>query len=153
MLIAFAGLLMSEAVPLLFVFAACYGAGQQTLFVVQTPFLAQHSRPEQRSELFSLQFAVMSTTQIGAALLGSAIAAAAASLGGFAPSGPEAHRVLLALMTALMLGALVTLLRLHRLAGRGERRDPEAPAAGADPAAGHRLRWLQPHVSDPRLFA
>jgi MFS family permease len=70
--IALAGLMVATDEPFLFAMAVLYGAGQQTLFVVAIPFLTERSRPDQRNELFALQFALTNATQVVAALAGCA---------------------------------------------------------------------------------
>jgi MFS family permease len=110
--IALGGLLFASEIPFLFLLAVIYGAGQQILFVVAIPFLTERSRPEHRSELFALQFAITNGTQVVAALAGGAIAAAVAASTGHGAGSPEAYQVLLALMLGLMLAALLSLFRL-----------------------------------------
>ncbi|HEY7599198.1 MAG TPA: MFS transporter [Candidatus Limnocylindrales bacterium] len=128
---ALGGLMVASDVPLLFALAVLYGAGQQALFVVAVPFMAEHSRPDQRSELFALQFAISNGTQVVSALLGGAIAAAVAAAFGHGAASPEAYRVLLALMLLLMLAALASLLAL-----RDDR--PAVVRAARDAGAGAR---------------
>ena len=101
MLIATIGFLLASGPVALACLAAAYGAGQQAFFVVQNPFLAERSRPDQRSELFSLAFAIQNVTNIVAAVLGGAIAGAMATAGGFGAQSPEAYRVILVLMAGL----------------------------------------------------
>ena len=102
MLVATIGFLVASGPLALACLAAAYGAGQQTFFVVQNPFLAERSRPDQRSELFALAFAIENVTNIVAAVLGGAIAGAVASAGGYGDQSPEAYRVILVLMAGLM---------------------------------------------------
>jgi MFS family permease len=107
-LVALVGLLLTEALHLIVVFAACWAVGQQALLVVTAPFLTEHSDPEHRNELFALQFALQNVTNIGAALLGGVGAAVIAGLVGLDPSGPGTYRVILVIMVVLMLAALAT---------------------------------------------
>jgi MFS family permease len=107
-----AGLLVVSSIPALVLLSAAYGAGQQTVFVVQNPFLVERSRPEHRSELFAVQFALTNVTNIGAALLGSLVAAAVASVGGLPSDGPETYRVILALMVGLFVVGLAVVVTL-----------------------------------------
>ena len=83
-LIALLGLLLTESLPLIVVFAALWSVGQQSFQVVQAPFLTEHSDPEHRNELFAVQFAVQHGTSIAAALLGGVGAAAVAATIGLA---------------------------------------------------------------------
>ncbi len=109
---AFAGLLVSSGLPILLLMSAAFAAGSGAMQVVAQPFLAEHSRPEERSELFAVQFAISSGTNVVAALAGGFIAQQVASSWGFDPQGPEAYRVLIALMAGL---GVVTVLMLTRL--------------------------------------
>jgi len=109
---AFAGLLVSSGLPVLLLMSAAFAAGSGAMQVVAQPFLAEHSRPEERSELFAVQFAISSGTNVVAALAGGFIAQQVASSWGFDPQGPEAYRVLIALMAGL---GVVTILMLTRL--------------------------------------
>ena len=68
MLVSTIGFLLASGPVALALLAAAYGAGQQTFFVVQNPFLAERSRPDQRSELFALVFAIENVTNIVAAV-------------------------------------------------------------------------------------
>ncbi|HUG47452.1 MAG TPA: MFS transporter [Candidatus Limnocylindria bacterium] len=153
--LALAGLLVVEATPLLFLLAVAYGAGQQTLFVVAVPFMTERSRPEQRNELFALQFAITNGTQVVAALAGSALAASVAAATGHGAESPEAYRVLLGLMLVLMLAALASLFRLSDDRPRGERARAVAqgePPATRGAAALRRLDRLGIRISNPRLL-
>jgi len=154
-LAALALLPLTTDLPLLFLLAIAYGAGQQILFVVAIPFMTERSRPEQRSELFSLQFAIMNGTQVVAALAGGAIAAAVAATSGHGADSPEAYRVLLVLMAGLMLGALVSLFRLSD--DRPRRAPGESPArvarvSSGRPAGLRLLERLGVHIGEPVLF-
>ncbi len=107
---AFGSLLVTSALPALFLAAAAFAAGSGAMQVVSQPFLAQHSRAEQRSELFAVQFAISNGTNVIAALAGGLIAQQVASAGGFDPQGPQAYRVLIALLMAGLGGLAVLLL-------------------------------------------
>jgi len=48
-LLALVGLLLVDALPLIIVFVALWAIGQQSLMVVQAPFLTEHSAPEHRT--------------------------------------------------------------------------------------------------------
>jgi MFS family permease len=107
-LVALIGLLLTEALPLIVVFAALWAVGQQSLQVVQAPFLTEHSEPEHRNELFAVQFAIQNVTNVAAALLGGVGAVAIAGVIGLDPSGPGTYRVILLLMAVLLTAALAT---------------------------------------------
>ncbi len=107
-LVALAGLLLTEALPLIVVFAALWAVGWQAFQVVQAPFLTEHSEPDHRNELFAAQFAIQNVTNVSAAVLGGVGAAAIAGLVGLDPAGPGTYRVILVLMVVLMTVALAT---------------------------------------------
>src|SRR5918994_3998519 len=103
------GLLLVDALAAILVFAAMWAAGQQALMVVQAPFLAEHSDPEHRNELFAAQSAIFTMTNVLAAVLGGVVATAIAGLAGFDPGGPETYRVILVIMAVLLVAALATI--------------------------------------------
>ena len=107
-LVALGGLLLTEALPLIVLFAALWTVGQQALLVVVAPFLTEHSEPEHRNELFAVQFAIQSVTNIGAAVLGGVGAVAIAGVVGLDPSGPATYRVILVIMVVLLVAGLAT---------------------------------------------
>jgi len=124
-ILALVGLLLSEALPLIIGFAAMWAIGQQAFMVVQAPFLAEHSDPEHRNELFALQAAVQTVTNIVAAILGGIVAAGIGGLLGFDPGGPDTYRLILVIMTLLMVAALGTVALLSD--DRPSRRAVESP--------------------------
>ena len=152
MLVAIVGLLSTTALPLLWLFGATYAAGQQTVGVMGSPFMAEHSAPTQRSELFSLQFAIMQLTAVGAGLLGGVVAAAASGPSGAA--GVGVYRIILLVQLAFMLAGVAILSRLSR--DRPVRPQPtDGQQAGERPMDGRpawrRLR-LGPHIADRGTF-
>ncbi len=104
---ALAGFLVLEAVPALILLGAVYGAGLQAAFVVQVPFMTEHTTRDNRSEYFSLQFAITNVTTVLAALLGGVLAGFVAGLLGAGPNSLEAYRFLIVLMLVLTLVSLV----------------------------------------------
>jgi MFS family permease len=112
-LLALVGLLVVGAsLPLVMLCAATWSAGQQALNVVQAPFLAEHSDPDHRNELFATQSALQTMTNVAAAVLGGVVATAIAASIGLDPNGPGTYRVILAIMTVLLVAALLTMTRL-----------------------------------------
>jgi MFS family permease len=107
-LVGLIGLILTQSLPLIVVFAAFWGVGQQSFQVVQAPFLTEHSEPAHRNELFAIQFAIINVTNIVAAVLGGIVAAAIAANLGLDPAGPGTYRVILVLMAGLLLAALAT---------------------------------------------
>ena len=65
--------------PLLFVGVAALGAGSMAVSVVQIPFIAEHTRPDQRNEYFAIWSAIGFLTGLVAALAGGALAPEIAS--------------------------------------------------------------------------
>ena len=65
--------------PLLFVGVAALGAGSMAVSVVQIPFIAEHTRPDQRNEYFAIWSAIGFLTGLVAALAGGALAPEVAS--------------------------------------------------------------------------
>jgi len=163
--LAIAGLLVATSPLAILLLAGAMGVANQTFFVVQSPFLMERSRPEHRNELFSLQFAISNITNVGAALLGGAIAAVIGSAAGGGASDPSAYRILLIVM--LVAAALATLTVLALRDDRPRRRrdwrtleqrpaDPwagEPIAARPDlPVVTRRARLGIPRPADPRTF-
>lgn len=109
-LLAFSGFLAFTALPAIFVFAVCYGAGSQASQIVASPFMTEHSRREHRNELFSVQFAINNLTNVGGAVVGGLLAGPVAGALGLGETGPGPFRVLLGLMVLLTLAALGTIL-------------------------------------------
>jgi MFS family permease len=107
-LVALGGLLLTEMPALIAVFAACWSMGWQAFQVVQAPFLTEHSEREHRNELFAMQFAIQSVTNIVAAVLGAVVATAIARLIGIDPDGPGTYRIILVIMALLLVLALAT---------------------------------------------
>ncbi|HEU5325762.1 MAG TPA: MFS transporter [Candidatus Limnocylindria bacterium] len=107
--LALIGLLSVEALPLIIGFAALWAIGQQSLMVVQAPFLAEHSDAEHRNDLFALQAAIQTVTNVVAAALGGIVATAIAGAMGSDPDGPTTYRVILVIMVGLLMVGLVTI--------------------------------------------
>jgi len=127
--------------------SAAMGAASQTFFVLQSPLLMEHSRPEHRNELFSLQAAIMPATNIGAALLGGLVAVVIGTVIGVESSDPAVYRALLALMTIAAVLAGVAIAALHD--------DRPRPRKNAKPTGTERPRSLRsrlPRLSDPGTF-
>ncbi len=98
-------------VALLFVGVAALGAGSQAVNVVQIPFIAEHTRPDQRNEYFAIWSAINNMTAVVAMLAGGAIATVLATglgLGG----GPAPYRVLLVGIALFGVLSVVTVLPL-----------------------------------------
>jgi MFS family permease len=72
-------LVLPGNVALIFVGVALLGAGSQAVYVVQVPYIAEHTEPEQRNSYFALWAAIGNITALVAALAGGAIATSLAS--------------------------------------------------------------------------
>lgn len=161
------GLLLVGSSLTLIACAALIGTGSQAFFVVQSPFMTEHSHAAHRSELFSLQGAISTGVNVVAALAGGAIAALAARLGGFSTGDPAAYRVLLVLMLAAAVVATTVLLAVHDDRPRARMRDwrtlegrPGIPWSGEPLAARPDLQRRRvairiglPRISDRGTFA
>lgn len=132
------GLLLVTDVVAIMAFAALWAAGQQSLMVVQAPFLAEHSDPEHRNELFAAQSAIFTMTNVVAAVLGGVVATAIAGMAGFDPGGPETYRVILVIMAVLLVAALATIGLLTDDRPRS-RHDPHRLSELEEPRARTRL--------------
>ena len=101
-------LLAGSAVPLILVSAALWSAGNSSISVVVAPFLAEHSEPEHRNELFAVQFAIQNVTNVVAAILGAVVATIIAAWIGLDPAGPGVYRIILGIMALLLVAGLVS---------------------------------------------
>jgi MFS family permease len=102
-----------------------FGAGSMAVSVVQVPFIAEHTRPDQRNEYFAIWSAAGFLTGVVAGLLGAALAPAIASLLNLG-SASAPYRVLLtgvAVLGVLSLGFVWLL-------------NPDSPAVDRIRAAG-----------------
>jgi len=124
---------------LLFVGVAALGAGTQMVYVVQIPYIAEHTEPAQRNEYFATWSALGNLTSLVAALLGGLIATQLASRFGLASAaGP--YQILL--WGTAILGVL-SLATVYFLSS-----DRPAP----HPAGGERRSRFGIEISDPGLF-
>jgi len=92
--------------------AALFSAGNAANQVVASPYMSEHSRPDHRSELFALQFAIGSATSVAAAAIGGVAAGAIAAFIGVPQSSPDTFRLILVFMAVLLAVALALVLRL-----------------------------------------
>ena len=91
---------------LLLVGVVALGAGSQVVSVVQIPYIAEHTLPEQRNHYFAVWSAFGFMTSIFSAMLGGAVASALASKFGLV-SASAPYQILLAGVAILGLVALV----------------------------------------------
>ncbi|HEX2883717.1 MAG TPA: MFS transporter [Candidatus Limnocylindria bacterium] len=143
--VALLGLLTFDALPLIIVFAATWAVAQQAFMVVQMPFLAEHSEPEHRNELFALQAAIQSVTNVLAAALGGLLATSIARAAGLDPDGTDTYRLILVMMTVLLVIGLGTIALLSDDRPRAVR-GPERLRSLGEPAA------FPPVSQRPRTF-
>ena len=92
--------------------AALFGAATQAVAVVAAPYMSEHSRSDQRSELFALQFALNSATNVAAAVIGGVGARLLAEALAFEPESVETYRLILGFMAILLTLALFVILRM-----------------------------------------
>jgi MFS family permease len=163
--IAIGGLIVVTSPLGIVALAAAVGAASQVMVVVQSPLLMEHSRPEHRNELFSLQYALLPITSVGAALLGGVIAAIVGSVAGLGSADPGVYQVLLLVMAVAAAAATITVLALRddrphrRRDWRTLEQRPDDPWTG-EPIAlrpdrarvGRRRRLGIPHPADPGTF-
>jgi MFS family permease len=112
-LVGVVGLIVVTEPPAIALCAALFAVGTQAVNVVATPYMTEHSRPEHRSELFAVQFAIGSATNIVAAALGGVVAGALAGALGLAAGGPGVYRVVLVFMAVLLVVGIAIMLRLR----------------------------------------
>jgi MFS family permease len=161
--LAIAGLIATRDPTLILVFAAAFAAGDQAVHVVAVPYMSEHSRPEHRSELFALQFAIGNATNVVAAALGGIVARVIAERVGFVEDGPDTYRIILVFMVGLLVAALLVILRLSddRPARARTRIVPataapdatgQAVSAGSVPQRGKSITRLGLTILDRRMF-
>jgi MFS family permease len=111
--VATTGLVAIPDPAAIIVLAAVLAAGQQAFAVATVPYITEHSTREHRAELFAAQYATMTFTGVGAAMLGAVVAAIATSAWGLPSGDPAVYRVLLAVMVAFGVVGFAILLTLH----------------------------------------
>jgi MFS family permease len=126
------------SLPLIVVAAALWSAGNNSVGVVVAPFLAEHSEPEHRNELFAVQFAIQNVTNVVAAILGAVVATVVAAWIGLDPAGPGVYRIILLIMALLLAAGLLSVRSLTDdrpgvMAGPRLRRLGEPAAFPPDP--------------------
>jgi MFS family permease len=144
-MVAVVGLLLVDALPAIILFAALWSIGQQSLIVVQSPFLAEHSDEEHRNELFAAQSAIQMMTNVGAAVLGGVLATTIAAAAGLDRDGPGTYRIILVIMAVLLVVALATIGLLtddRPSSTRGRDRLMPADKPAASPRDPGRVRTL-----------
>ena len=154
-LLALLGLLASDVLIALILFAALWSAGQQSMQVVLSPYMTEHSDASHRNELFAVQFAIQNVTNIVAAILGGVVAGVIAASIGLDPAGPGTYRVILVIMVGLVLAGLgtVTLLsddRPRSVTGPRLRKLGEPAAFPRDPRRSRTLLGIT--VRDRVMF-
>ena len=112
---------------LLFVGVVALGAGSQIVSVVQIPFIAENTLPEQRNHYFSVWSALGFLTSLLSAVVGGAVATALAShLGLTSPSAP--YQILLTGVAVLGVIAFAT---VYLLTADRPVLDKDRPRSGA----------------------
>ena len=106
------GLAATSGTLAICVLVAVFMAANAAFGVVSSPFMTEHSKPEHRSELFALQFAISSAMNVVAAALGGYVAVTIAVGLGFRAGSPEVYRVILVMIGVLFIPALAIIFRL-----------------------------------------
>ncbi len=154
---AVVGLVFTADPTFIVLLAALFAAGDQASHVVAVPFLSEHSEREHRSELFALQFALTSATNVIAAALGGVVARTIADSVGLAPDGPDTYRIILGFMAVLLVASIAVMTRIGDdrpsvIRARAARSSGE-PAAFPVPRRGIALSRLGLTVVNRRAFA
>ena len=100
-IVAVTGMIWTADPTAILLLVALFGAGNMAVQVVAVPYMSEHSEPDHRSELFALQFAISTATNIVAAVLGGIVARSIAEGLGFVPDGPDTYRIILGFMAVL----------------------------------------------------
>lgn len=137
-LVAVVGMIGTRDPGAILLLAALYGAGNQAIGVVSVPYMSEHSEPEHRNELFALQFAITSATNVVAAVLGGVVARLLSDRLGYVADSPDTYRIILAFMAVLLVAGLLIILRLSD--DRPKVRNPGRLLAIGEPAAFPRAR-------------
>jgi MFS family permease len=112
---------------LLFVGVVALGAGSQIVAVVQIPFIAEHTLPEQRNHYFSVWSALGFLTALFSAVVGGAVATALAAQFGL-KSAAAPYQILLTGVAILGIAAFGT---VYLLTGDRPIFDRDKPRTGA----------------------
>ena len=151
--LAIAGLLGTRDPTLILILAAAFAAGDQAVHVVAVPYMSEHSEAGHRSELFALQFAIGSATNVVAAALGGVVARVIADRLGFVEDGPDTYRIILVFMVGLLVAAVFVMLRLtDDRPSRGRNRAATGPPRPAPVRRGSLVARFGLTVRDRRTF-
>ena len=113
----------------LILFSVLGGLGSALAWVVGAPFMAQNSTEEERTHLFSVQFALNTFSGFFGYLVGGALPGLFAGLFQLEPGAPLAYRA-----TLLVSAALVTVATLPLLAVRSPSSPSPSPSPSPPPA-------------------
>jgi MFS family permease len=149
--VATAGLVAVTEPAAIILLAAVLAAGQQAFAVVTVPYMTEHSTREHRAELFAAQYATMTFTGVGAAVLGAVVAAVASSLWGLHSGDPGVYRILLAIMVAFGVVGFGVLLTLRD--DRPRRPRPRTAEQRAGDAWGGEPIAMRPDLARPRTLS
>lgn len=110
-----AGIALFPSAAGLILFSLTSGLGSSLVWVVGAPFMAQNSSEEERTHLFSIQFALNTFSGFFGYLLGGGLPALFANLFHIGPEEPSAYRATLLLSAGLL---VITLLPLFAVRAR-----------------------------------
>lgn len=117
------GILLFTSVAALILFTVLYGLGSALSSIVGAPFMIENSAEEERTHLFSVQFALVMIASLFGSMLGGALAGLLHWAWGIEPGSPHAYQGTLLVAVALAALALGPLWQLV------------PPPAGRHPAA------------------
>lgn len=157
--VALIGFVLLTSPAAIFSLTVVYGVGQQLLLVPASPFLTEHSIPEQRNEVFALNAAVFNGAQVLVGLTAGLLVGIVAVGANGSSDGVATFHVLILAMIVLVALAIVLLTRLT-----DDRRRIEAAAVGVGaaeslqpayptPGLRHRLSQVGIHVGDVEVLA
>jgi len=137
------GILLFTSVAALIFFTVLYGLGSALSSIVGAPFMIENSAEEERTYLFSVQFALIMIASLFGSLLGGALAGLLHWAWGIALGSPRAYQGTLVAATAL---AALALWPLWQLAPPPAERHPAAVRLRMRSSLGRLVRLLLPNA-------
>jgi MFS family permease len=111
--LALAGLATSTDKLPLILFSILSGAGPAFTFIIGPPFMAENSSEEERTHLFSVQFALSTFAGVVGSLVGGSLPGLTRAWFGFAPESAAVYRTTLLVAAGVDLTAVLPLLLLQ----------------------------------------
>jgi MFS family permease len=119
------------------------GLASALLFIVSSPLMGAASRPENRTHLFGVQFALSTLVGVAANLAGGHLPRLFASGFGTAAESPDAYRAVLLAATALVLASALPAAGLRGLGSEGTRQPLRVAGLGASGRTFAKLATIQ----------